>query len=171
MDSFFRIVFCTVLLFQHAWSLGKKRFMLKLFWLQNSLKRKMLSALNFVWKKNSLVGKLFLFATFILCQWFKYHNLVFFCPWTRPRQIMELGHPREFVSYFLIDWVFSTSLFAVSSSVVFWTSWRLMFPVILQIFSSSLFLITPRDPVTTVWQRGFPWRVSSTWCVIGPKLA
>ena len=28
MDSFSRIVFCTVLLFQHTWSLGKKRFML-----------------------------------------------------------------------------------------------------------------------------------------------
>ena len=28
MDSFSRIVFCTVLLFQHTWSLGKKSFLL-----------------------------------------------------------------------------------------------------------------------------------------------
>ena len=28
MDSFSRIVFCSVMLFQHTWSLGKRRFML-----------------------------------------------------------------------------------------------------------------------------------------------
>ena len=73
MDSFSRIVFCTVLLFQHTWSLGKKRFMLffKAFSIVKFSEALNVKHLKFCVKKELVGGEAFLlFPIFIFCQWF-----------------------------------------------------------------------------------------------------
>ena len=73
MDSFSRIVFCTVLLFQHTWSLGKKRFMLffKAFPIVKFSEALNVKHLKFCVKKELVSREAFcFFLPSFFCQWF-----------------------------------------------------------------------------------------------------
>ena len=71
MDSFSRIVFCSVLLFQHTWSLGKKRFMLffKAFPIVKFSEALNVKHLKFCVKKELVSREAFCYLHFLSVLW------------------------------------------------------------------------------------------------------